>query len=96
MASSSTRVRCSDKYEAQKLAGLVYVRDSGETNISAILNIIGSEVVLGLRDGSAHSVTLYDAENVEAFADFCQSVFDGEHRLAGAEAAGSLVEISKA
>ena len=90
------RIGCADAYEAQKLAGLVFARDSGETSVSAILNVVGREVVIGIRDGSAHSVLLRDEGSVEALADFCQSVFDGEHVLVSAEASGDAVSMSKA
>ncbi|RNJ77294.1 MAG: hypothetical protein EB829_00135 [Nitrosopumilus sp. H8] len=90
------RVRCADAYEAQKLAGLVFVRDSGETNITSVLNVIESEMVVSLRDKSAHSIMLYDAHNVEAFADFCQSIFDGEHVLKSTKVLEDVVEMTKA
>ncbi|RNJ74698.1 MAG: hypothetical protein D9C04_00530 [Nitrosopumilus sp. B06] len=89
------RVRCADKYEAQKLAGLIFVRDSGQTNIMSILNIIENELVMSVRDKSAHSVMLYDASNVEIFADFCQSIFDGEHVLKSTKPSGDIVEMTK-
>ena len=30
------RIYCDDKYEAQKLASLIFVKDSAETNLSLI------------------------------------------------------------
>lgn len=90
------RVYCEDKYEAQKLASLIYVKDSGETNIASILNAIENEIVISLQDGSAHSVLLRDSLHVEIFADFIQSVIDKEHNIIRATTMGDRVEIEKA
>ena len=56
------RVSCEDKYEAQKLASLLYLKDT---------------------------------ENVEAFADFLQSVIEKEHRITDTATFDSDVEIKK-
>ena len=90
------RVSCEDRYEAQKLASLIYVRDSEETNIVSVLNAVENELVIALRDMSAHSILMGDMLQVEAFADFVQSVIDGEHRIVRAAASGEEVEIEKA
>ncbi len=87
-------IACQDKYEAQKLASLIFVRDS-ETFITEILNIVGTELVVALKDKSAHSVVLQDAANVELIADFLQSVLEKEHGITGAATSGSTVEITK-
>ena len=86
---------CQDKYEAQKLASLIFPREGGETFITGILNIIGNELIVSLRDKSAHSVMLQDSAQVEALADFMQSVLEGEHRIADIETAGAKVGIVK-
>lgn len=92
-------VRCRDAYEALKLASLAYPHDGrareGGAFASEVVTAYGDEVVLSLRDGSAHSVVLADDGQVEALADFMQSVSDGEHAIAGAEAAGASVSLEK-
>jgi len=60
------RVRCRDKYEAQKLVSLIYRDDDNDTFVTKILNVIENEVVVSLKDKSAHSVLLKDSQNVEA------------------------------
>jgi len=75
------KVSCEDKYECQKLASLIFIKDSNETYITKILNIIENEVVLELKDKSAHSVLLKDKNQVEVFADFIQSVIEKEHKI---------------
>ena len=95
----SVRVRCRDAYEALKLASLAYPHDGrareGGAFATEVVSAYGDEIVLSLRDGSAHSVMLADAGQVEALADFMQSVSDGEHAIAGAEADGAAVSLAK-
>lgn len=75
------RVSCENKYECQKLTSLIFIKDSNETYITKILNIIENEVVVELKDKSAHSVLFKDNEQVEVFVDFIQSVLEGEHKI---------------
>jgi hypothetical protein len=53
---------CRDKYEAQKLANLIFVNDTKETYVTEILNVVENEVVLSIKDKSAHSVVLEDVK----------------------------------
>ena len=89
------RISCDGKYEAQKLSSLVFIKDANETFITAILNIIGNELVVALKDKSAHSIILKDETQVEIFADFIQSVIDKEHKIVSTEIFGQDVEIVK-
>lgn len=90
------RVSCEDKYESQKLASLIFIKDSNETFVTRILNIIENEVVLELKDKSAHSVLLKDSNQVVIFADFIQSVVEKEHKITSTGIFGEEVEIDKA
>ncbi len=74
-------ISCEDKYECQKLASLIFIKDSNETYIKKILNVIENEVVVELKDKSAHSVLLKDKYQVEVFADFVQSVLEEKHKI---------------
>ena len=74
-------ITCDDEYEAQKLMSLIFIKEDKETYITGILNVIKNEMIIALKDKSAHSVLLKDEENVEKFADFIQSVIDQEHNL---------------
>ena len=89
------RISCDGKYEAQKLSSLLFIKDSNETYIKAILNIIENEVVVALKDKSAHSVLLKNETHVEIFADFIQSVIDKEHKILSTEIFGEDIEIVK-
>ena len=86
---------CDDKYEAQKLAVLIFIKEGKETYITGILNVIKNEIVISLKDKSAHSILLKDEENVEKFADFAQSVIDKEHKLISTKILEHIVELVK-
>ena len=88
-------ITCDDEYEAQKLMSLIFIKEDKETYITGILNIIKNEMIISLKDKSAHSVLLKDEENVEKFADFIQSVIDKEHNLASTKMIKSIIEIIK-
>jgi hypothetical protein len=88
-------ITCDDEYEAQKLMSLIFIKEEKQTYITSILNIIENEVVISLKDRSAHSIVLKDEENVEKFADFIQSVIDKEHNLVSTKKIKSIIEIIK-
>ena len=90
-----TDIVCDDEYEAQKLVSLIFIKEDKETYISGILNIIKNEIIISLKDKSAHSILLKDEENVEKFADFIQSVIDKEHDLVSTKKIKSIIEITK-
>ncbi len=88
-------ITCDSKYEALKFASLIFIKDGKETYIKSILNVIENELVISLKDGSAHSIVLKDKVNVEKFADFIQSVIDKEHRLVSIKISEYNIEIVK-
>ena len=89
------RISCEDKYESQKLASLIFIKDSNETFVARILNIIENEIVLELKDKSAHSVVLKDSNQAVIFADFIQSIVEKEHKITSIVIFGEEVEIDK-
>ena len=90
-----TIISCEDKYEAQKLASLIFIKEAKETYITSILNVIKNELVISLKDKSAHSILLENNSEVEKFADFIQSVIDKEHILVSTKIFENKVEITK-
>ncbi len=88
-------ITCDDKYEAQKLASLIFIKDGKETYITSILNIIKNELIISLKDKSAHSILFKDEENVEKFADFIQSVIEKKHNLISTKILEKQIEIEK-
>jgi len=88
-------ILCNDKYEAQKLAGLIFVNETKETYITEILNVIENEIVLSIKDKSAHSVILKDNNQALLFTDFIQSVIEKKHKITDTKIVENSVEIIK-
>ncbi len=78
-------ITCTDNYEAQKLVSLIYIKEDNELFINGILEIIENEIVISLKDKSAHSVLFQDRTNAETFADFIQSVIDNVNKITKTE-----------
>ena len=74
-------VFCQDKYEAQKLASLIFIKEEKETYITEILDVIENEVILSVKDKSAHSVIFEDNNQVSIFTDFIQSVLEKKQKI---------------
>ena len=89
------KITCEDGYEAQKLASLIYVKDNNETFIAGILEIIENEIVISLKDKSAHSILFKDRMEAESFADFIQAVIEKGSRLVDTKVTQNIVEITK-
>ena len=88
-------IHCRDKYEAQKLGSLIFVNDTKETYIAEILNAIENEIILSIKDKSAHSVILKDNDQTLLFTDFIQSVIEKKHKITDTKIVESSVEIKK-
>ena len=89
------KIVCQDKYEAEKLANLIFIKDGQETFITEILNVVENEIVVLLKDKSAHSILLKDNKEVESFADFIQSVIEKQHKIVNTSIFENMVEIVK-
>ena len=89
------KIKCLDKYEAEKLASMIFIKEGKETYIIEILNIVENEIVVKLKDKSAHSILLKDNSQVEVFADFIQSVFENQHKIINTSISDDEVEIIK-
>jgi len=89
------KIICDDNYEAQKLASLIYVKDNNETFIVGILEIIENELVIELKDKSAHSILVKDRSEAESFADFIQSVIENHGKISETVVFENTVEITK-
>ena len=88
-------ILCNDKYEAQKLDSLIFVNETKETYVTEILNVVENEIILSIKDKSAHSVILKDNNQVLLFADFIQSVIEKKHKITSTKIAENSVEIIK-
>ncbi len=88
-------IHCRDKYESQKLASLIFVNETKETYIAEILNVVENEIVLSIKDKSAHSVILKDNDQTLLFTDFIQSVIEKKHKITYTKIVENSVEIVK-
>ena len=88
-------IHCRDKYEAQKLDSLIFVNETKETYVTEILNVVENEIVLSIKDKSAHSVILKDNNQALLFTDFIQSVIEKKHKITDTKIVESTVEIIK-
>ena len=86
---------CRDKYEAQKLASLIFIDKTKETYVTKILNVIENEIVLLVEDKSAHSIVLKDNDQSLLFTDFIQSVIEKKHKIMNTKIIENTVEIMK-
>ena len=91
----SVDVVCQDKYESEKLASLIFVKEGHEAFITEILNVFDNEVVFSIKDKSAHSVLLRDKNQVEIFIDFIQSIVDKDHKILDTVTNDEIVKIFK-
>ncbi len=89
------QITCQDRHEAAKLASLIFIKDGKETFISSIINSYDNELVISLKDKSAHSILLKDSAEVDRFADFIQSVLEKTNQIIDTKTIGELVEIEK-
>ena len=91
----SANIVCQDKYESEKLASLIFVKEGNETFITEVLNVFDNEVVFSIKDKSAHSVLLRDKDQVEVFIDFIQSIVDKNHKILDTATNDEIVKIFK-
>ena len=88
-------VFCQDKYEAQKLASLIFIKEEKETYLTEILDVIENEVILSVKDKSAHSVIFKDNNQVSIFTDFVQSVLEKRQKIIDTVIVKNALEIIK-
>jgi len=86
---------CRDKYEAQKLASLIFIDKTKETYVTKILDVIENEIILLVEDKSAHSIILKDNDQSLLFTDFIQSVIEKKHKIMNTKIIENTVEIIK-
>ena len=91
----NTSIVCQDKYESQKLASLIFVKEGHETFITEILNVFDNEVVFSIKDKSAHSVLLRDKNQVEILIEYIQSIIDKKHKILDTTTNDDVVKIFK-
>jgi len=89
----SVKFECDDRYEAEKLSSLLSVQKDGEIWFTGIAAVIGSEIVIKLKDKSSHAVVLKDKENVDRLKVLLLDVVNGKATIHSSDFAGSVAEI---
>jgi uncharacterized protein YaaQ len=84
-----------DKYEALKLASLIFVKEGNETFITEIIDVFETEVVISIKDKSVHSLVLKDKEQVSRFTDFMQSIIEKKAKIVDTSTNEEFVVIVK-
>lgn len=87
---------CDDRYEAEKLAGLISVQKDGTVYVAGISAVVGNEVVVKLKDKSSHAVVMKDKENVKKLEELIRDVAAGKKTIVSSDFSGSTAEITLA
>ena len=89
------RILCQDKYETQKLSSLINTVDKDESLLVQVMDVFDDEVILQIKDESAHSVLFKNKTEAERFVDFIQSITDKEHKITNVKIIQDVIEITK-
>jgi hypothetical protein len=88
------KLSCDDRYEAEKLAGLISVQKDGTVYVAGISAVVGNEVVVKLKDKSSHAVVMKDRENVKKLEELIRDVAAGKKTIVSSDFSGSTAEIT--
>ncbi len=90
----TVKFQCDDRYEAEKLAGLVSVQKDGIAYVAGISAVIGNEVVVKLKDKSSHAVVMKDKDNVKKLEELIHDVAAGKKTIVSSDFTGATAEIT--
>ena len=90
----TVKFECDDRYEAEKLAGLVSVQKDDTIYIDGVAAVIGNEIVIKLKDKSSHAVVMKDKENAGRLKALLLDVVDGKTNIHSSDFAGPVAEIT--
>jgi NADP-dependent 3-hydroxy acid dehydrogenase YdfG len=85
---------CDGKYEAEKLAALVSVQKGDTVYVAGVTALVGSEVVIKLKDKSSHAVVLKDRKNAERLEALLKDIASGKATVLSSDFSGSQAEIT--
>jgi hypothetical protein len=90
------KFECEDRYEAQKLAGLVSVEKDDAVYVDGVAAVVDNEIVIKLKDKSSHAVLLKNKENVDRLESLLLDVVKGKIKIKSSDFSGSVVELTLA
>jgi hypothetical protein len=85
---------CDDRYEAEKLASLVSVQKDNTVWVSGVEAVVGSEIVIQLKDRSSHAVLLKDEQTVMRLKSFLTDLLGGKTKIKSSSYIGSITGIT--
>ena len=88
------KFECDDHYEAEKLSSLMSVQKDNTVWVSSVKAVVGNEIVIELKDRSAHSVLLKDEQTVGRLNSFITDLMKGKIKIQSSVCVGSITEIS--
>ena len=89
------KFECDDHYEAEKLSSLMSVQKDNTVWVSGVKAMVGNEIVIELKDRSAHSVLLKDEQTAVRLKSFITALMKGKIRkIQSSECLGSVTEIT--
>ena len=88
------KFECDDKYEAEKLAGLLNTLQTyNSTSINGVATIINNEIIITLSDRSNHSVTLKHDNDAIRLKSFIESILNKNLRISEDRLEDCMVEV---
>jgi hypothetical protein len=84
---------CDGRYEAEKLAALVSVQKDDTVYVAGVAALVGSEVVVKLKDKSSHAVVMKDKKTAERLEALLKSIAAGKSAVVSSSFAGAVAEI---
>ena len=87
------KFECEDRYEAEKLAGLVSVQKDDTVYVDGVAAVVGNEIVIKLKDKSSHAVLLKNKEDVDRLKSLLLDVVKGKIKIRSSDFSGHVAEI---
>ena len=91
---TTLKFECEDHYEAEKLASLMSVQKDNTVWVSGVEAVVGTEIVIQLKDRSSHSVLLKDEQTVDRLKSFMADLMNGKIEIQSSVCLGYITEIS--
>jgi uncharacterized protein YaaQ len=88
------KFECDDKYEAEKLAGFLATQKDNGTFLYGIAAIVQNEVVIILKDKSAHSIMMKDRDTAVRLKSFIENVLMQKKRISVSNFDDHVTEIA--
>jgi hypothetical protein len=86
---------CLDKYEKEKLIRLFSIHKEDSIFVMDVENVIDNEIILRLKDKSAHSISLKDNDNAKSLFLLIKEIKNGKRRFVEVEYLSSNENVIK-